>query len=68
MITGEVTCQVDGVEPGSPRKDHTNWTGSLPDKGREGQSELQLSQEDFLEEEGQVTGGSQRRWSAEQTG
>lgn len=33
----------------------------------EGPSELQLSKkEDFLEEEGQTTTGSQKRWSAEQ--
>lgn len=50
-------------------QDHTIWAGSLPGQGREGLSELQLSQEeDFLPEEGQATKGSQKRWSAERAG
>lgn len=49
-------------------QDHTIWAGCLPG-GREGLSELQLSQEkDFLQEEGQATVGSQKTWSAEQAG
>lgn len=40
-------------------QDHTIWAGSPPGKGREGLSELQLSQEEgFLEAEGQAIAGS----------
>lgn len=57
------------MEPGSPIQDHTIWAGSFPGNGMEGLSELQLSKEEgFLEEEGQTTIGSQKRWSAEQAG